>query len=138
VTIGVGEKGQSRPERGVCLTTSTAGWRTYQYYNRTPLSWLDDLDKDGRAEVIIWASFPLQKDASMAESGLVAWVYRLTQKDTLILDGELSRRMARQIAQVYGLSRESAAAYPGHLARQAAEALNEFADERCQVPNGTR
>ena len=77
VTIGVGEKGQSKPQRGVCLTTSTVGWRTYQYYNRTPLAWLDDLDNDGRAEVIIWASFPLEKDASMAEYGLVAWVYRL-------------------------------------------------------------
>src|SRR4030042_6476294 len=27
VTIGVGEKGQSKPQRGICLTTSTIGWR---------------------------------------------------------------------------------------------------------------
>jgi hypothetical protein len=133
ITIGVGEKGQSKPQRGICLATSTVGWRTYQYYNRTPLSWLDDLDNDGRAEVIIWDSFPLQKDVSMAEYGLVAWVYRLTPKDTLIIDWKLSRRMAREVAQVYGLARDSSAAYPGHLANEAADALKQFADERCLI-----
>ena len=138
VTIGVGEKGQSKPQRGVCLLTSTVGWRTYQYYNRTPLAWLDDLDNDGRAEIIIWDSFPLEKDASMAEYGLVAWVYRLTSKDTLVIDWELSRRMASEIAQVYRLSRDSAAAYPGHLARAAADALKQFADEQCLIRNDTR
>jgi hypothetical protein len=138
VTIGVGEKGQSRPERGICLTTSTVGWRTYQYYDATPLIWLDDLDKDGKAEVIIWASFPLRKDASAAEYGLVAWVYRLTSQDTLTIDWELSRRKAGEIARVYGLARDSAAAYPGHFAREAQEALEQFAEERCPVLNETR
>lgn len=134
VTIGVGEKQQSQPLRGVCLITSTVGWRTYQYYQRTPLVWLDDLDHDGKAELIIWASFPLREDASTAEYGLVAWVYRLATKERLIMDWPLTRRMAKEVAQVYQTAKDSAAAYPGHLAQAAAVALEQFAAERCLAP----
>ena len=134
VTIGVGEKQESKPQRGVCLTTSTVGWRTYQYYNRTPLLWLDDLDHDGKAELIIWASFPLHEEASEAEYGLMAWVYRLASKDTLVIDWPLSRRMAQEVAQVYQSAKDTAAAYPGHLAQAAAVALEQFAEEHCLVP----
>lgn len=135
VTIGVAQGQRSKPKRGVCLTTSTVGWRTLQHYKRTPLPWLDDLDNDGRSELIIWSSFPLREDASMAEYGLVAWVYRLASQDTLIIDWDLSRRMAREIAEAYRSASGSAAAYPGRLGKAAADALEQFADERCLMPN---
>ena len=138
VTIGVAGKGQAKPLRGVCLTTSTVGWRTYQYYNRTPLAWLEDLDNDGKAELIIWASFPLHEDASAAEYGLVAWEYRLATKERLIIDWPLTRRMAKEVAQVYQTAKDSAAAYPGHLAKAAADALAQFVAEQCLVPKDTR
>jgi hypothetical protein len=134
VTIGVGERQQPRPMRGVCLRTSTVGWRTYQYYKRTPLVWLEDLDNDGKAELIIWGSFPLHEDASLAEYGLVAWVFRLASPDSLVIDWPLSRRMAREVAEVYRSASDSAAAYPGHLAKAAADALELFVAERCLVP----
>jgi len=133
VTVGVAGRQQSRPIRGVCLMTSTVGWRTLQRYKEAPLPWLDDLDNDGKAEFIIWSSFPLREDASLAEYGLMAWVYRLTTEDLLAIDWDLSRRMARETAQAYRSPLDSMAPYPGPLRTEAAEALERFADERCSV-----
>jgi hypothetical protein len=91
----------------------------------SPLPWLDDLDNDGKAELIIWDSFPLHEDASQAEYGLVAWVYRLASEDLLAIDWGLSLRMAREIAQAYGQ-------------HPAAEALEQFADKQCLSQNSPR
>jgi hypothetical protein len=139
VTVGVAAGRQhSTPDRGVCLVTSTVGWRTLQQYKRIPLPWLEDLDDDGRSELIIWSSFPLREDASLAEYGLVAWVYRLASEDLLTIDWVLSRRMAREVAQAYRSVLDSAAACPGRLRTAAAEALEQFADERCLLQSATR
>jgi hypothetical protein len=133
VTIGVARKQHSKPVRGVCLTTSTVGWRTLQQYKKTPLAWLDDLDKDGKAELILWNSFPLREDASLAEYGLMAWVYRLGSKDSLAIDWGLSRRMARKIAGEYRSAVDSTTLHPETLRIEAAEALEHFADQRCGI-----
>ena len=133
VTIGVGP--HSKPIRGVCLTTSTVGWRTLQQYERTPLAWVDDLDKDGNAEFILWNSFPLREDASLAEYGLMAWVYRVDSEDSLIIDWELSRKMAREIAKAYRASLDSPTSYTEPLRAEAAIALERFVDERCSMPS---
>jgi hypothetical protein len=139
VTVGVAERQNSKPIRGVCFTTSTLGWRTLQQYKNVPLAWLNDLDKDGSAKLIIWSSFPLREDASMADSGLMAWVYRLASKDSLAIDWGLSRRMAREIAEAYRSPLESTDSYFGLLRIKAAEALERFANEGCSVPqNNTR
>lgn len=88
------------------MTTSTAGWRTLRQYRRISLLWLEDLDQDGEAELIIWDSFPLKENASMAEYGLVAWVYRLASKDlfTFFIQGPGHRKRqnvpAKNLAQV--------------------------------------
>jgi len=97
------------------------------------LSWLDDLDNDGRAELIIWSSFPLRKDPSLAEYGLIAWVYRLTSDDSLAIDWGLSRRMAREVAEAYRSPLDSTDPYLGLLRTEAADALERFADERCRM-----
>jgi len=97
------------------------------------LPWLEDLDHDGEAELIVWDSFPLREDASMAEYGLIAWVYRLRSKDLFVIDRVLSRRMASEIAQAYRSQPESANLPPGSPAKAAAEALEQFADERCGI-----
>jgi len=133
VTVGVAGRQHSKPIRGVCLMTSTVGWRTLQRYKKAPLPWLDDLDNEGRAKLIIWSSFPLREDASMAEHGLIAWVYRLTSEDSLTIDWGLSRRMAREIAEAYRSPLDSTDPYPGPLRTKAAEALEGFADERCSM-----
>jgi hypothetical protein len=133
LTIGAARHGRTKPDCGVCLTTSTAGWRTLGQYRRIPLPWLEDLDHDGEAELIIWDSFPLREDASMAEYGLIAWVYRLTSKDSFVIDQVLSRRMAREIAQAYRSQPAFATLPPGSPAKEAAEALEQFADDRCSI-----
>jgi hypothetical protein len=135
VTIGIAKRQQSKPSRGICLVTSTAGWRTLQQFKKSPLSWLDDLDDDGKAEVIIWSSFPLREEASMAEYGLMAWVYRAHSENSLVIDRDLSRKMAGEIAKAY----RSKTRYAGPLRAEAAEALERFVDGRCSMSmNGAR
>ncbi len=60
-----------------CLATSTVGWRrSGRHWPATsPLPWVQDLDGDGEAELIVWWSPTLQPAASMAEHTLVPAVY---------------------------------------------------------------
>lgn len=134
VTIGVAKKKQSRPVRGICLLTSTAGWRTLQEWKKTPLVWIDDLDDDGKAELIIWNSFPLREEASLAEHGLMAWVYRVDSENSLEIDWDQSRKMARELAGAYRSSINPATSYLRPLRTEAAEALERFVDEQCSMP----
>ena len=134
VTIGVAKKQQSKPIRGICLVTSTVGWRTLQQWKTVPLPWLDDLDADGKAELIIWNSFPIREEASVAEFALMAWVYRVDSKNSLAIDWELSRKMAGEIAKAYRSALDSSAPSPSPLRAEAAEALEQFVDERCSLP----
>jgi len=134
ITIGVAKRQQSKPIRGICLMTSTVGWRTLQQYKNSPLAWLDDLDGDGKAELIIWTSFPLREESSMAEFGLMGWVFRVASEDSLVIDWVLSRKLAREIAESYRSPLDSATPYPGTLRAEAAEALQLFVDERCTIP----
>jgi hypothetical protein len=120
VTVGLASKTGGTPDRGFCLTTSTMGWRTLRTYKRTPLPWLADLDANGAVELLIWDSFPLSDDPSMAEYGLVAWVYRPDAAGTFTLDWALSRQMAAELAEAY------ASAMP-----KASEELGAFARGRC-------
>jgi hypothetical protein len=140
VTVGVAARGGAKPERGLCFTTSTVGWRTLQRFKNAPLPWLEDLDHDGRAELIVWESFALNQDASMAEFGLAAWVYRLTPENSLLLDWELSRQMAQEIAAAYrqplGSADKNAAL--ATLRTQAANALEQFATGECTATERVR
>jgi hypothetical protein len=133
VMVGVSEKKQSKPVRGTCISTSTVGWRTLQRYSKGPLPLLDDVNHDGTPEFLLWDSFPLHSDASMAEYALVAWVYRLTSPDSLVVDWELTRGMARSIAKEYRSPLEASTGCLRELRAQAAAALEKFADEECEV-----
>lgn len=132
VTVGIGTKQNRKPTRGVCLTTSTVGWRTLQQYKKG-LQWLDDLDGDGSAEFVVWDSFPLHDDVSLAEYAIVAWAYRFVSQNSLVIDWSLSRRLAQSIAKEYRSSPNSTAPYSVKLRTEAAEALEQFADERCRI-----
>ena len=121
--------------------SSTVGRRTLQEYKRGGLPWLEDLDGDGRSDFVFWESFELDESQSMAAFGLVAWVYRLLPEGSLQIDWELSRHMAREIAKEYRKSpHPSGGGLPGAggtLRRLAAEALEQFSDGRCRIPNGS-
>jgi hypothetical protein len=133
LSVGIGKKGSPKPDQGICFATSTIGWRTLQQFKNAPLVWLDDLDGDGKAEVILWGSFPLRKEASNAEFGLTAWVYRLTSEGALVLDWSLTRKLAREIAAAYRAPLKTPPPNPSPLRAEAAAALEMFADERCTV-----
>jgi len=136
VTVGIGKAGKPKPDRGTCLTTSTVGWRTLQYYRDSPLPWLDDVDGDGEAELILWASFPLRQDASTAEYGLTSWVYRLDTHN-MKLDWDLSRRMARNLAAAYRAPLSEPAPHIMPLRAAAAAALSLFAEGGCSPQQST-
>lgn len=134
ITVGVGDPKQRKPQRGLCLLASTAGWRTLRDFR--PLSWIDDLDGDGRAEVIVWDSFSVAAGAGpddVATTGLVAWAYRLAAPDRLAIDWPLSRRLARELSVAYRAPLP-AGAPPSPERTRAAEALEAFVGQRCRVP----
>jgi hypothetical protein len=133
VTIGMSEIDLAKPARGICLMANTVGWRTLQQYKDSPLPWLDDVDGDGKGEVILWASFPLRPEASPAEFGLTAWVYRLTSENTLVIDMDLTRKVAREIAAAYRTPLKHSSQTIAPIRAEAATALEMFADERCTV-----
>jgi hypothetical protein len=90
----------------------------------------------------------------LAEYGLVAWVYCLRSHDWLTINWDLSRRMARELAQAYRAPLDSTKLQPnimprgkrfyipvnlGMLRAEAAKSLEQFADERCSMlQNDTR
>ena len=135
IEVGVALRTEPKPCRTLSLSTSTRGWRFVrpQNYHLLHIRWLDDLDADGIAELIIWDSFP--NDGGY--SGVTAWVYRLDSKEeSLVIDWGLSRRMAREIVQAY-IGDLNSQPKPGHslrlLGSLAADALVEFAEERCTI-----
>ena len=132
-TVGIAKSGGTKPQRGICVTTSTVGWRTLQQYKGPALPWLDDVDGDGKSEVILWDGFPLRDGASMAEYGLTAWVYRLTSEGALVIDWGLTRKLAREIAADYRAPLANSSQIAAQLRTEAAAALEKFADERCTV-----
>lgn len=134
LTLGVGTGQGTKPARGFCLTTSTVGWRTLQRFGRA-LMWVDDLDKDGKAELVIWDSFPLSDDPSMAEYGLVAWVYQLAES-AFTVDWRLSRKMAEEIAAAYREPLERNRPLQP-LRDAAAHELEMFAREGCRMPSSS-
>ncbi len=131
VTVGVAAEGET-PFRGFCLTTSTVGWRTLQRYDRVPLPWIEDLDNNGEPEVLIWTSFPLSEDPSMAEFGLFVWVYDTGSDGALTINWDLTRNMATEIAAAYRGSLGDEHNWAESLRAKASEALARFASERCR------
>ncbi len=131
ITGGIGEGKQPAAMRGVCIQTSTIGWRTLQQF-KSPLVWNGDLNDDGKAELIIWDSFPLHKEASPTEFALIAWVYQLGGNSTLELDLSLSRDLALDIARSYRVEIKSDKELK-HMRNKAANALEAFGREKCAV-----
>lgn len=132
VSVGVADGAASAPDRGICTSTSTVGWRTLRQYSKGALPWLGDLDGDGDDEFIFWVSFPLHEGASMAGYGLTAWVYRLELEGSLVLDWELSRKLAMEVAQEYRTPLPTTTEDPGERREQAARALEQFAQGACR------
>ncbi len=129
VTVGIAGKQEQKPTRGFCIMTSTVGWRTLQRFKKLP--WIDDRDSDGRPELVLWDSFPLRDEASAAEYALVAWVYELDSKETLVIDWDLSRKFALEVARAYRAPMEPASQGLRALRNKAARELESFGRGTC-------
>src|SRR5262245_37436325 len=53
VVVGVPETQEVKPAHGICVSTTTVGWRTLRDYSKGPLPWLEDVNGDGSAEFIL-------------------------------------------------------------------------------------
>jgi hypothetical protein len=131
IAIGFSSKTETDPTRGFCLQTSTVGWRTLRYFDQAPLKWLSDENADGNPELIIWDSFPLRDSPTMAEYGLVAWVYHIDSTGTCQIDWNLSRHKAGEIAAAYRKPLAESDSTVDGLRAIAAGALEDFASGRC-------
>lgn len=133
VTIGVARPHEDSLLRGICLVTTTLGWRTLQIDGEVslPMPWLADRDRDGRPEVLIWDDFPLSREPTGAEHGLVAWVYEFNGRRRFVLDPPLTRAVARDIAAAY----RTPTGDPFRTRRRAvaAAALERLASGRCTM-----
>lgn len=107
ITIALKSIDEQLPTRGICLVTSTIGWRTLQYFKRLPLPWVGDQNENGQPEFILWDSFPLNDEPTMAEFGLIGWVYELDSDGHLNLNMDLTRNLAAEIAAAYRLPLEN-------------------------------
>jgi hypothetical protein len=130
VTIGLAMPGQKIPSRGFCLTTTTIGWRTLRDINNLPLPWLGDRNANGRPEIIIWDSFPLHEEASMAEFGLIAWIYEYSSKGMFNINWHLSREIAAEIASAYRNPVENSRDWLKKMRDNFARYLEDFASKK--------
>jgi hypothetical protein len=132
ITVGVASRRDSVPARGLCISTTTIGWRTLQRFDTLPLPWAGDGDGDGRPELVLWSSFGLVPEPTF-EFALVAWVYELDGSGALVLDLTQSRSWARRLADAYGDPLDDAHPDIQSWRGMAAQNLAAFADGACEL-----
>jgi len=136
ISLGISTTQAGIPERGVCLQTTTLGWRSLQHFENKAIPWSEDLDHDGEAEFILWDSFSFEANpelASNATYALVAWVYKRTGADRLELDLPLSRKMAQRIAAAYRKPLKSTNMYSQTQRDIPAGILEKFGNGQCRL-----
>lgn len=143
ITVGLTPSRDAAPTRGICVETSTAGFRSLRSFGEKGLPWIADRDGDTAAEFVLWTSCFLTPRLQQSETGLAAWVYRADVKTgRLLLDLPLSRGMAAEVAAAYQapLSEQATATAPtlAEERRLAAAALEAFAADRCTLPQEPR
>jgi len=134
IAIGVASQGEVSPATTVCVTTSTIGWRSLRNFEGRALPWLDDVNGDGRAEAILWESFPLADEPVPPALGLVAWVYEVTPDGNLSIDWDLSRQMARRVAAAYAMPVDRDDPTLRKYRNLAGRALLRFGEGICRAP----
>ncbi len=130
ITIGVSDINESIPTGGTCMLTSTVGWRTLQKFQGGSLPWIEDTDNDGNAEILLWSSFPISDNPTMADYALIAWIYKLDSMLNLRLDHELTRKYALSIAQAYRSGLQKQNDLMSTKRELAADILEKYAQER--------
>ncbi len=101
ITVGVNDSSSLALSYASQFMTSTIGWRTLQNFEDSALPWVEDVDKDGNDEIIIWSSFLAFETGTNADFGLIAWVYDLDSTGTLRVNIEKSKQILNRVAQAY-------------------------------------
>ncbi len=73
----------------------------------------------------------MRDEATAAEYALVAWVYELDSKETLVIDWGLSRKLALEVARAYRTPIESGNERLRALRNKAARELESFGNGTC-------
>ncbi|MFO7657169.1 MAG: hypothetical protein R6W78_08885 [Bacteroidales bacterium] len=135
IIFGFSSGKEDIPDRGICLISSTTGWRTLRKYE-SPIFWATDIDKDGNPEIIIWDSFYLDSDMSInVETGIIAWVYKYTEGKGFELSIALSKKLISTILIAYNSEIEGADSILISRRLMAAAALRDFLNDKCTFPD---
>jgi hypothetical protein len=86
--------------RFACISASTVGWRHLVEVadQLAPLPWFDDVDGDGRTELVAWQRLPWGN--SEYDNGMVPIVYAL-EGDALVRRDELGIALHEKVAAAY-------------------------------------
>lgn len=95
LAVGTGDR-----ERHVCITASTVGWRILDRVGErlAPLPWLDDVDRDGYVELVVWQRLPFGQ--SEVDNALFPVVYVL-DGDALVRRDDRARALFARVAAAY-------------------------------------
>jgi hypothetical protein len=136
VHVGIGPTGSEAPERGVSFESSAVAWGRSADFRGVRLPWLEDVDGDGRVEVIVWDSVSVLSgdDGTPPQfpAALVGWAYEITTDARLVSDWPATRRTMVDISDVYRRTARSLDARHSYgYAARFARRLDEFSRGRC-------
>jgi hypothetical protein len=133
IIYGFSSDKEDIPDRGICLISSTTGWRTLRKYE-SPIFWAADIDKDGNSEIIILDSFYLDPDMSInVETGIIAWVYKYYEGKGFELSIDLSKKFISTILASYKANFPESDSILIERRLMAAEALDDFLNNKCKL-----
>jgi hypothetical protein len=121
------------PRRGVELLGETRGLVNLEVAEQFKLPWVTDLDEDGRSEFILWKTFPPSSEVSPFQTGLIGWVYRPLPNAVFTLDLDLTRRLARSLAEMHRRPFNSGSAQNREHFERLATELERFAADECYL-----
>jgi len=103
ITYGWSASQDTLPVRGFCINTTTLGWRTLQAFEDRALPWVEDVNQDGRLEILLWDIFNSDTLTGASESmpGLITWVYEIRNENTVVYSKSLTQLFAKRIAKAY-------------------------------------
>jgi len=136
IHVGIGPTGSEAPQRGVSFESSTVAWGTSADFRGVRLPWLEDVDGDGRVEVIVWDSVSVlsgdDETPPQFPAALVGWAYEITTDARLVSDWPATRRTMVDISDVYRRTARSPDARHSYgYAARFARRLDEFSRGRC-------
>jgi hypothetical protein len=83
------------------FSTTTSGYRTVSPFIDGPLPWRADCNTDGVDEIIIWDSYAICESPTLADYGLVAWVYEKKEDHLFVINYSYTYGLWEKIISSY-------------------------------------